>query len=84
MASRNYFSQTTPEGVRWDQREIAAGYPSPGGENIDSGYSSVDQLVQHWMSSDSERRNVLNCGFTTMGAGLDTRGGWYWTADFGR
>ncbi|MEU4441965.1 CAP domain-containing protein [Actinosynnema sp. NPDC050801] len=82
MAARDYFSHTTPEGVDFAQRMRAAGYPSPGGENIAMGQRSAEQVMRAWMNSDGHRRNILNCGFTTIGVGLDTRG-WYWTQNFG-
>ncbi|ONI83247.1 hypothetical protein ALI22I_32375 [Saccharothrix sp. ALI-22-I] len=82
MAERGYFSHTTPEDVDFAARMRAAGYPSPGGENIAMGQRSADQVMRAWMNSDGHRRNILNCGFTTIGVGLDTRG-WYWTQNFG-
>jgi len=83
MSSRNYFSHTTPEGVTFDQRETAAGYPSPGGENIAQGYTSAQAVMNGWMNSAGHRANILNCGFVAIGIGVDTAG-WYWTQDFGR
>jgi uncharacterized protein YkwD len=82
MAARNYFSHTTPEGVDFAERMRAAGYPSPGGENIAKGQRSAEQVMNSWMNSDGHRRNILNCGFTTIGVGLDTRA-WTWTQNFG-
>ncbi|MGM1063772.1 CAP domain-containing protein [Saccharothrix sp. Mg75] len=82
MADRDYFSHTTPEGVDFAQRMRSAGYPNPGGENIAKGQRSAEQVMKAWMNSDGHRRNILNCGFTTIGVGLDTRG-WYWTQNFG-
>lgn len=82
MAEHDYFSHTTPDGVDFAQRMRAEGYPSPGGENIARGQRSAEQVMRAWMNSDGHRRNILNCGFTTIGVGLDTRG-WYWTQNFG-
>lgn len=82
MSERDYFSHTTPEGVGFADRMRAAGYPSPGGENIAMGQRTPEQVMRAWMNSDGHRRNILNCGFTTIGVGLDTRG-WYWTQNFG-
>lgn len=82
MAERDYFSHTTPEGVGFAERMRAAGYPSPGGENIAKGQRSAEQVMNSWMNSDGHRRNILNCGFTTIGVGLDTRA-WTWTQNFG-
>jgi uncharacterized protein YkwD len=83
MADRGYFSHTTPEGKTFVDRARAAGYPSPGGENIAMGQRSPQQVMDDWMNSDGHRRNILNCEFRTIGVGLDTDG-WYWTQVFGR
>jgi uncharacterized protein YkwD len=82
MATQGYFSHTTPSGVTFDQRERAAGYPQPGGENIAQGQTSAQQVMTDWMNSEGHRANILNCQFTAIGIGLDTDG-WYWTQDFG-
>jgi uncharacterized protein YkwD len=82
MANQHYFSHTTPAGVTFDRRETAAGYPSPGGENIAMGQTSAQQVMTDWMNSSGHRANILNCQFTAIGVGLDTNG-WYWTQDFG-
>jgi uncharacterized protein YkwD len=83
MANRNYFSHTTPEGVTFDKRETAAGYPSPGGENIAQGQTTAQQVMTDWMNSPGHRANILNCSFATIGIGVNTRR-WDWTQDFGR
>jgi uncharacterized protein YkwD len=83
MSSRDYFSHTTPEGVTFDKRELAAGYPNPGGENIAQGQTSAQQVMTAWMNSSGHRANILNCSFVAIGIGLNTNR-WYWTQDFGR
>jgi uncharacterized protein YkwD len=82
MATNHYFDHTTPAGVPFDQREKAAGYPSPGGENIAEGQTGAQQVMTDWMNSSGHRANILNCDFTAIGIGLNTDG-WYWTQDFG-
>jgi uncharacterized protein YkwD len=82
MAARDYFSHTTPEGVTFDKRILAAGYPTPGAENIAQGQDSAEEVMDAWMKSKGHRANILNCQHTTIGVGLDTNG-WYWTQDFG-
>jgi uncharacterized protein YkwD len=82
MSDRNYFSHTTPEGVEFDDRIKAAGYPLPGAENIASGYRSAAQVMDAWMNSTGHRANILNCDLKTIGVSLDTDG-FYWTQDFG-
>jgi uncharacterized protein YkwD len=83
MANRNYFSHTTPEGVTFDKRETAAGYPSPGGENIAQGQTTAQQVMTDWMNSSGHRANILNCTFAAIGIGVNTHR-WDWTQDFGR
>ncbi|ONI70341.1 hypothetical protein ALI144C_47600 [Actinosynnema sp. ALI-1.44] len=82
MAARKYFSHTTPEGVTFDQRIRAAGYPSPGAENIAKGQRTAAQVMNSWMNSDGHRRNILNCSYKKIGVGVDTNG-FYWTQNFG-
>jgi uncharacterized protein YkwD len=82
MANRDYFSHTTPEGVTFDQRIKAAGYPRPGAENIAKGQRSAEDVMESWMRSDGHRRNILNCDYTKIGVGVDTNG-FLWTQNFG-
>lgn len=82
MSDNHYFSHTTPSGVTFDRRELDAGYPKPGGENIAQGQTSARQVMTAWMNSPDHRANILNCQFRAIGIGLDTNG-WYWTQDFG-
>jgi uncharacterized protein YkwD len=85
MAQRKYFSHTTPEGTTFDQRIVAAGYASPGAENIARGQKSAESVMEAWMNSSGHRANILNCKLTTIGVGVDTtdKNDWYWTQDFG-
>jgi uncharacterized protein YkwD len=82
MSANHYFDHTTPSGVTFDAREKAAGYPTPGGENIAEGQTSAQQVMTDWMNSSGHRANILNCQFTVIGIGLNTNGR-YWTQDFG-
>lgn len=85
MANRNYFDHVSPDGqTPWD-RAHAAGYPSPGGENIAAGNSTYDATMTQWMQSPGHRANILNCKFTAVGVG-EAEGGslrYYWTQMFG-
>lgn len=83
MATRDYFSHTSPDGSTFVDRAKAEGYPSPGAENIAMGYRSAEDVMRGWMNSDGHRRNILTCELVAIGVGLDTRG-WYWTQVFGR
>jgi uncharacterized protein YkwD len=82
MATNNYFSHVSLDGRTFDQRIRAAGYPSPGGENIAKGYTSAAAVMTGWMNSTGHRANILNCSFTALGVGFDARGN-YWVQNFG-
>jgi uncharacterized protein YkwD len=83
MAVRGYFEHDSPDGRTFVDRGTAAGYPDPGGENIAMGQQGADEVMTDWMGSEGHRANILDCSFTAIGVGLDTRG-MYWTQDFGR
>jgi uncharacterized protein YkwD len=82
MSARHYFSHVTPEGVTFDKRIIAAGYPKPGAENIAMGSTTAAQTMTLWMNSPGHRANILNCKLNKIGVGVATAG-FYWTQDFG-
>lgn len=82
MSRKDYFSHTSKDGRRWDQRIVAAGYPKPGGENIAVGFSSASEVMAAWMDSSGHRRNILDCAFRRIGVGYQGAGG-YWVQDFG-
>jgi uncharacterized protein YkwD len=81
MAANDYFSHTSLDGTTFGQRLSAAGY-SGGGENIAQGQQSPAEVHEAWMGSDGHRENILNCGFSTVGVGVETST-WTWTQDFG-
>jgi uncharacterized protein YkwD len=82
MAANGYFSHDSLDGRSFADRLLAAGYPSPGGENIAQGQRSAQSVHQAWMNSSGHRANILNCGFTTIGVGVNQTA-WTWTQDFG-
>ena len=82
MAANDYFSHDSLDGRSFADRLRAAGYPSPGGENIAQGQRSAQAVHDAWMNSSGHRANILNCGFTTIGVGLH-QGTWTWTQNFG-
>jgi uncharacterized protein YkwD len=82
MAANDYFSHDSLDGRSFADRLRAAGYPSPGGENIAQGQRSAQSVHQAWMNSSGHRANILNCGFTTIGVGVNQTA-WTWTQDFG-
>ncbi|MFD3413970.1 sigma-70 family RNA polymerase sigma factor [Streptomyces cyaneofuscatus] len=85
MASRDYFSHTSPDGTDPGDRITAAGYRwSTYGENIAKGQRTPADVMQAWMDSPGHRANILNCSFKEMGIGkVDSGGGPVWTQKFG-
>ncbi|MEO7547484.1 MAG: CAP domain-containing protein [Ramlibacter sp.] len=84
MASRNYFSHASPEGVDAAGRTAAEGYGwSALGENIAAGDVSVDGVMATWMGSEAHCRNIVNPVFADVAVACVARGGttWgtYWT-----
>lgn len=86
MAARGFFSHTTPDGVTFDQRIRAQGYPSPGGETIAAGYATPAAAVAGWMNSPGHKAILLHASLRHFGLGIGTGGpyGIYWTATFGQ
>ena len=89
MADNNYFSHTSLSGASAGDRVTAAGYRwSSYGENIAAGYSSVASVVQGWVDSPGHCANIMNGGFTELGAARysnpSSTYNTYWTQVFGR
>lgn len=89
MATRNYFSHTSPTGSTMVSRINATGYPwSRIGENIAAGYATVNAVVDGWMASDGHCANLMNPNFRDMGmacvASSTSTYRSYWTLDLGR
>ena len=64
-----------------------SGYPGgfrAWGENIAAGYGSASAVVAGWMGSPGHRANILNGGYTQMGAcSADSADGTrYWVQQF--
>ena len=97
MALRQFFSHETPDGVKAEQRMIAAGYPSEGvwvGENLwfGSGPEATPvRAMKGWMESPGHRATILRAEFTEVGVGVayeaprdvDGRRAATYTTDFG-
>ncbi|MDL5156814.1 CAP domain-containing protein [Actinomycetospora termitidis] len=82
MNTTGTFSHTGVNGSSFVDRMKAAGYPSPGGENIAQGQRDAAAVMTAWMNSPGHRANILNCRFTTIGVGLaGTKN--YWVQNFG-
>ncbi|MET9257215.1 CAP domain-containing protein [Streptomyces sp. NPDC003717] len=84
MAAQGFFDHTDPSGATpWDRAD-AAGISGLGGENIARGQADAQAVMAAWMDSPGHRANILNCDFTTLGAGVHFgAGGPWWTQDFG-
>ncbi|WP_410536223.1 CAP domain-containing protein [Streptomyces sp. KL2] len=84
MATRGFFSHTSPNGdTPWDRAE-AAGIDNLGGENIARGQADARAVMDAWMDSPGHRANILNCDYRTLGVGAHfAEGGPWWTQNFG-
>ena len=86
MASRNYFSHTSPEGVTFSQRLANEGYIGwAAGENIAAGQSSVSGVMGAWLTSEGHCRNIMQPVLNEVGVACVAGGsyGTYWTMDLG-
>lgn len=78
MVQRGYFEHTTPEGVDFSDRILAARYAGSGdgwsvGENIAWGTAELSTpaaLMHAWMNSEGHRRNILTAAYRELGFGL--------------
>ncbi|HEU4411746.1 MAG TPA: CAP domain-containing protein [Polyangiaceae bacterium] len=87
MATKNYFSHTSPDGRTFVDRVKAEGYTfSALGENIAAGQTTASQVVNAWLKSAGHCKNIMNPNFRDIGIGHATGGsfGVYWTQDFGK
>ncbi|WP_404364468.1 CAP domain-containing protein [Marinobacter sp.] len=89
MAELEYFSHTSLEGVQIGERVRARSYSwSVVGENIAGGQSSVDDVIDGWLSSPGHCANIMSARFTEMGAArVEAPGSEYspvWTQVFAR
>ncbi|WOV82873.1 CAP domain-containing protein [Sporosarcina jeotgali] len=82
MASKNYFSHTSPTyGSPFDQMKANGITYRAAAENIAMGQRSAEEVVIGWMASPGHRENILTPGYTHIGIGYDARGN-YWTQQF--
>lgn len=81
MYTNNYFSHVSQDGRTMSDRiekyTSSYGYK---GENIASGYSTPEEVVKGWMSSEGHRANLLNKNYTDIGVGYNNG---YWVQNFG-
>lgn len=85
MAQKNYFSHTSPTyGSPFDMMKHFGIQFKAAGENIASGQTTPNDVMQSWMNSQGHRANILKPEFTHLGVGY-YRGGSYghmWTQMF--
>ncbi|WP_426103576.1 CAP domain-containing protein [Massilia sp. TSP1-1-2] len=89
MAEQRYFSHQGKDGRQVAQRATQAGYGwRLIGENIAAGQDSAADAVASWLDSPGHCVNIMNPGFTEMGAAFAISGGEragrvYWTQALG-
>ena len=90
MATRNYFSHQSLEGLTPVDRAWAAGYQPFDwgmfvGENLAKGYSTPEGVMQGWKASEAHYRNLLFSGYAEAGVGFARTpdGTVIWVEDFG-
>ena len=89
---RNSVGHTGAGGSSPAQRIFGAGFPWGGGamvgENVAAGQKTIAEVMTGWMNSTAHRSNILNPGFTQIGAGYVYNSGsayrHYWCITFGR
>lgn len=82
MAANNYFDHDSRDGRTFDRRIRAAGFVfTRAGENIAKGQPTAAVVVRDWLNSPGHRANIMNCAFTHIGVGHNTKGP-TWTQDF--
>ena len=88
MATRNYFSHTTPEGITFAQRLSAEGYSFfAAGENIAGGQGSVGDVMTSWLASEGHCRNIMQPVFNEVAVACVAQAGSaygsYWSMELG-
>jgi uncharacterized protein YkwD len=86
MATHNFLNHTGSDRSSATQRMRQAGYPDPLSENLAQGTRSAREVVDAWLHSPANRRNILDCNAHAIGVGVAVTGAGqaYWTQDFGR
>lgn len=83
--SATYFNHTRPNGTKFYTAagEVGLTY-SYIGENLASGQTSPQQVIEEWMASPTHRANILNTNFTQIcvAYGVGSDGYTYWVQIF--
>lgn len=71
MASRDYWSHTTPDGkTPWDFID-QVGYPyQTAAENLAYGFNSSSETTKGWLNSPEHRKNLLDSSYSQVGFGI--------------
>jgi uncharacterized protein YkwD len=88
MARQNYFRHRASDGSQVGDRATGQGYAWRRiGENIATGQGSAESVMSAWLSSPGHCANLMQAGFTEMGAAFAVNPGSdttiYWTQVFG-
>ena len=90
MATKNYFSHISSDGLTPVQRIASTGYPAYSvwtGENMAAGYSDAASVIAGWKASPAHNAVLMNPNYSAVGIGLvynaNSTYKWYWVADFG-
>ncbi|MGI3097827.1 CAP domain-containing protein [Vibrio diabolicus] len=89
MANSDFMSHTGSDGSNMSDRVNATGYAwSAIGENVAVGQSSINAVVNAWLSSEGHCLNIMSADFDQMGASLvenhSASYGYYWTQVFAK
>ncbi len=80
MATRGYFSSTTPEGQGVGHRLTQAGYVwSKASENIAVSSPPASGVIQYWIKNTDQCKNILNKDYREAGVGFAPGGIWVFT-----
>jgi uncharacterized YkwD family protein len=85
MASKNYFSHTSPTyGSPFTMMQYFGIKFTAAGENIAMGQPTPQAVMTAWMNSPGHRANILSPAYNQIGVGLakSSSGVEYWTQDF--
>jgi len=68
MINKNYFSHTSPEGVKpWYWFQVLGYDYTYAGENLAEGYNDPVELEKSWMGSPTHRANILSPFYSEVG-----------------
>jgi uncharacterized protein YkwD len=89
MAANNYFSHNSLNGTTAPQRVEAAGYNYTAmGENIAAGQTSVQSVMNAWITSPGHCQNMMNPVFKDIAVACVRNDAstyrMYWTMEMGR